>query len=161
MGGKSYRFWPEKPLKFAISAKKKLPISAKIVFLFWRSANLRRKIARIQFRNNKNLSQVRSRNKLPKNPGYVPVLYLGSVDAKKSVPPCKILQLKYCPRGFGTPAHIGRFNFICLASTTGAARIKKRGGTKFFAMIKAYANRKVFIEANWIKLLYKGSAITG
>ena len=46
MGGKSYCFWPEKPLKFWISARKSFRILAKtfsFFFFFWRSPVIGRK----------------------------------------------------------------------------------------------------------------------
>ena len=43
LGGKSWCFWAEKTLKFAISARKSLWISAK-TFFFWRSPAFGRKI---------------------------------------------------------------------------------------------------------------------
>ena len=39
------------------------------------------------------MGQVRSRNKLPKNPGYVPVLHQGSVNAEKASPHAKFYNL--------------------------------------------------------------------
>ena len=42
IGGKSFCFWPEKPFKFLISARKSLRISAK-TFFFWRSPVFGRK----------------------------------------------------------------------------------------------------------------------
>ena len=48
MGGKSYCFWPEKTLKFSISARKSLRISAK-TFSFWKSPVFGRK-HRLNFR---------------------------------------------------------------------------------------------------------------
>ena len=68
--------WREKPLKLLISARKSPQISAKTFsFFFWRSPNFHLKIASIQVSNNENLGQVRLRNKLSKNPGYVPVVH--------------------------------------------------------------------------------------
>ena len=96
-------FWAEKPLEFPISATKCLRISAKTFFFIFSKSpvfglknrlnfrfrpqnafGFRRrpfffrnlsgtKIASFHFRNNENLGQVRLRNNLPKNPGYVPV----------------------------------------------------------------------------------------
>ena len=44
LGGRCYCFWAEKTLKFAISARKSLRISAKTFFFFWRSPAFGRKI---------------------------------------------------------------------------------------------------------------------
>ena len=43
-GGRSCCFWAEKTLKFAISARKSLRISAKTFFFFWKSPAFGRKI---------------------------------------------------------------------------------------------------------------------
>ena len=137
MGGKSYCFWSEKPLKFSILARKSLRISSKTfffygdhlflavktakifdfsqkkpsdfgedLFFFRRSSNFCWKIASIQFRNDGNLGQVRLRNKLPKNPGYVLVLHEGSVNAEKTSPYAKFYNLSTgCSQGreWGSP----------------------------------------------------------
>ena len=50
-------FWPEKTLKFVISARKSLRISAK-TFFFFNSPDFHWNFASIQFRNDKNLGQV-------------------------------------------------------------------------------------------------------
>ena len=102
MGGKSFCFWPKKPFKFLISARKSLRISAKTFFFrdhlflavktieisdfgqknpsgngedffFWRSPVFGRKNRLNYFFEN--LGQVRLWNTLPKNPGYVLVLH--------------------------------------------------------------------------------------
>ena len=59
-------FWPEQPLKISISSRKSLWISAKTFFLETTLVLL--EIASIQFENNENLGQVRSRINLQKSP---------------------------------------------------------------------------------------------
>ena len=71
-GGKSCYFWPEKPLKFVISARKSLQILAKTFFL--RSPDFHRNFALIQFRKNENSGQVFSFQLCPPDFNFAPAI---------------------------------------------------------------------------------------
>ena len=94
------------PKIFHFGQKKPLDFGEDLFFLFfiWRSPNFHWKIASIQFKNNENVGQVRlwiNGSTFQKSP-YFEKSWLRACSSLrfrqrwKSVPPCKILQFKYC-----------------------------------------------------------------
>ena len=105
MRGKITCFLSEKKtLNFPFRPEKAFGFRRRPFFFIWRSPNFHWKIASIQCKNNENLGQVRFRingSTFQKSPSFAKSWLRACSSLRfrqrwKSVPPCKILQFKYC-----------------------------------------------------------------